>query len=60
LSFVFSIAVGAPLILDLIPKGEEDNVVRDIKITAIKLPPKKREVKKFVPPLHHHLQKWIR
>ncbi len=46
----FSLAVGAPLILDLIPKGEEDNVVRDVKITAIKLPPKKEEVKKFVPP----------
>jgi protein TonB len=46
----FQYSCGCPLILDLIPKGEDDNIDRDIKITAIKLPPKKEEVKS----LFHH------
>jgi len=47
----FSVAVAAPLIMDLIPKGEEKDMDRDIKITAIKLPPKKKEEPKLnVPP----------
>lgn len=47
----FSFAVAAPLIIDLIPKGEEKDMDRDIKITAIKLPPKKKEEPKLnVPP----------
>lgn len=46
----FSLAVAAPLIIDLIPKGKEEDMDRDIKITAIKLPPKKEEPKLNVPP----------
>ncbi|MFV8270806.1 energy transducer TonB [Flavobacterium sp. GT2N3] len=46
----FSVAVAAPLILNLIPKGEEQEIDRDIKITAIKLPPKKEEPIKNLPP----------
>ncbi len=49
-AILFSLAVGAPLIISLIPKSEENDVVRDIKITAVKLPPKKEEPKKFTPP----------
>jgi protein TonB len=46
----FSIALAAPLIIDLLPKGAEEDMDRDIKITAIKLPPKKEEPKLNVPP----------
>ncbi|RDI51174.1 energy transducer TonB [Flavobacterium glaciei] len=46
----FSIALAAPLIMDLLPASEEEDVDRDIKITAIKLPPKKEEPKLNVPP----------
>jgi len=47
----FSVAVAAPLILDLIPKGDDQEMDRDIKITAIKLPPKKIEEPKLnIPP----------
>jgi protein TonB len=48
---IFVLAVSMPLILSLLPDSkEDDDVVRDIKITAIKLPPKKEEPKKFLPP----------
>jgi periplasmic protein TonB len=47
---IFSLAVSAPLILSLIPESENDDIVRDIKITAVKLPPKKEEAKKLAPP----------
>jgi protein TonB len=33
----------------LLPKGAEEDMDRDIKITAIKLPPKKEEPKMFHP-----------
>ena len=46
----FSIAVAAPLIINLLPEGNEQEVDRDIKITAIKLPPKKEEPIKNLPP----------
>lgn len=46
----FSLAVAAPLIINLIPSGEEEEIDRDIKITAIKLPPKKEEPIKNLPP----------
>jgi protein TonB len=42
LGAIFSIALAAPLIIDLLPKGAEEDMDRDIKITAIKLPPKGR------------------
>jgi protein TonB len=46
----FSIAVAAPLIINLLPEGEEQDIDRDIKITAIKLPPKEEKPKLNVPP----------
>ncbi|TDD76252.1 energy transducer TonB [Flavobacterium caseinilyticum] len=46
----FSLAVAAPLIINLLPEGEEQEVDRDIKITAIKLPPKEEKPKLNVPP----------
>jgi protein TonB len=46
----FSFAVAAPLIINLLPEGEEQEIDRDIKITAIKLPPKKEEPIKNLPP----------
>ncbi|AWG21300.1 energy transducer TonB [Flavobacterium faecale] len=50
-SIIFTLALSAPLILSMIPEGEDD-VVLDQKIVAIKLPPKpkKEEIKKFTPP----------
>ena len=50
-AIIFSVAVAAPLIINLLPKGNEQEIDRDIKITAIKLPPKKKEEPKLnVPP----------
>jgi protein TonB len=36
------IALAAPLIIDLLSKGAEEDMDRDIKITAIKLPQKRK------------------
>ncbi len=51
-AIIFVTAVSMPLILSLLPESDnEDDMVRDIKITAIKLPPKKEEPKKLnLPP----------
>ncbi|MBA0884141.1 energy transducer TonB [Flavobacterium undicola] len=50
-AFFFSLAVSAPLIISLIPKGgEEDNSLKDIKLTTVKLPPKKVEPPKLNAP----------
>ena len=49
-SIVFSLAVSAPLIISLIPSSSSNDENRDIKITAVKLPPKKDEPKKDLPP----------
>ena len=50
-SVVFSLAVAAPLIISLIPDSGEEEVLADkIKLTKIKLPPKKEEVKPNTPP----------
>ena len=46
----FSLAVAAPLIINMIPKGEEQDIDRDIKLTTIKLPPKQEKPKLNVPP----------
>jgi protein TonB len=51
----FSIALTAPLIIDLLPKGAEEDMDR-ISFTAIKLPPKEEEPKLNVP-LHWNHQK---
>lgn len=49
----FSLAVAAPLIVSLIPKSEdvEDDSIKKVKLTKIKLPPKEEPPKKlFAPP----------
>ena len=42
-AIVFSLAVSAPLIASLLPSGSDDDENLDVKITAVKLPPKKQE-----------------
>ncbi|WP_418263985.1 energy transducer TonB [Flavobacterium faecale] len=50
-SIIFSLGVSTPLLLSLLPDKVEEDLDRDIKITAVKLPPKpKDEIKKFTPP----------
>ena len=49
-AIVFALAVSAPLIVSLLPDSADDTVALDTKITAIKLPPKKEEIKKDLPP----------
>lgn len=48
-SILFSLAVSAPLIISLLPERSDD-IDTDIKITAVKLPPKKTEEVKNLPP----------
>ena len=49
-AIVFALAVSTPLIVSLLPDSSDDTVALDTKITAIKLPPKKEEIKKDLPP----------
>ncbi|MFE3847379.1 energy transducer TonB [Flavobacterium sp. LB3P45] len=49
-AIVFALAVSAPLIVSLLPNSSDDTETLDTKITAIKLPPKKEEIKKDLPP----------
>jgi protein TonB len=49
-SIIFSLAVAAPLIVSLIPKSEDEVLSNEVKLTKIKLPPKKEEVKPNTPP----------
>jgi protein TonB len=49
-AIVFALAVSAPLIVSLLPDTSDDTEALDTKITAIKLPPKKEEIKKDLPP----------
>ena len=48
----FSLAVSAPLIISLIPKStdDEDLTIREVKLTNVKLPPKKVEPPKLNAP----------
>lgn len=48
----FSLALSAPLIISLIPKSqdEEDLTIREVKLTNVKLPPKKVEPPKLNAP----------
>lgn len=48
-AIVFAFAVGAPLILRLLPDSSEADETLDTKIVSIKLPPKE-EIKKDIPP----------
>lgn len=49
-SLFFGLAVAAPVLINLIPKGEDEDMVRDIKLTAIKLPPKEKPKLNVPPP----------
>lgn len=49
-SVVFSLAVAAPLIISLIPSNDIDEKDNDIRLTTVKLPPKKQVVKPNLPP----------
>lgn len=49
-SILFGLAVSAPLILSLLPDSSDVEENRDIKITAIKLPPKQEKPKENLPP----------
>jgi periplasmic protein TonB len=49
-SVFFSLLISAPLIASLLPNSSDLDENRDIKITAVKLPPKKEEVKENLPP----------
>jgi protein TonB len=49
-AIIFALAVSAPLIMSLIPDSSDDSDVLDTKITTVKLPPQKEEVKKDLPP----------
>ncbi|TRX42293.1 energy transducer TonB [Flavobacterium restrictum] len=48
-TIIFTLAISAPLIASLIPDSS-DNENLDVKITAVKLPPKKEEPKENLPP----------
>lgn len=48
-ALVFAFAVGAPLILNMLPDSSEEDETLDTKIVSIKLPPKE-EIKKDIPP----------
>jgi len=49
-SVVFSLAVAAPLIISLLPDNDVDEKDNDIRLTTVKLPPKKEVVKPNLPP----------
>ena len=49
-SIAFSLAVAAPLIISLIPSNDIDEKDNDIRLTTVKLPPKKQVVKPNLPP----------
>ncbi|RTY64112.1 energy transducer TonB [Flavobacterium sp. GSP27] len=49
-SILFSLAVSAPLIASLLPDTSDVEENRDIKITAVKLPPKQEKPKENIPP----------
>ncbi len=47
---VFTLAVSAPLIYDLLPDSSDADANRDIKITTVKLPPKEKPKENLPPP----------
>ena len=49
-SILFGLAVSTPLILSLFPDSSDAEIDTDIKITAIKLPPKQEKPKENLPP----------
>jgi len=49
-SLIFSAAIAAPLIASLLPDSTEEEEVKEVKMAAVKLPPKKEEIKPNMPP----------
>lgn len=49
-SVIFSLLIAAPVIASLLPDSKTEEANKDIKITTVKLPPKKEEVKPNLPP----------
>ena len=49
-SIIFSLLIAAPVIASLLPDSKTEDANKDIKITTVKLPPKKEEVKPNLPP----------
>ena len=49
-SILFSLAIAAPLIINLLPSSNNDEDTLQDKIVSVKLPPKKEEPKKDLPP----------
>ncbi|MCC9072856.1 energy transducer TonB [Flavobacterium sp. F-65] len=49
-SVIFSLLIAAPVIASLLPDSKTEEGTKDIKITTVKLPPKKEEVKPNLPP----------
>ena len=47
---VFSLAVSAPLIYNLLPSSSDADANKDIKITTVKLPPKEKPKENLPPP----------
>jgi len=49
-SLIFSAAIAAPLIANLLPESTEEEEVKEVKMATVKLPPKKEEIKPNTPP----------
>jgi protein TonB len=49
-SLFFALSIGAPMIANLIPDSSADDEALNVKLTAIKLPPKKEKPKENLPP----------
>jgi protein TonB len=49
-TIVFTLAVSAPMIANLLPNSSDKDDTLDQKIVTVKLPPKKEEPKKLLPP----------
>lgn len=49
-SLIFALTVSAPMIANLLPDSSVDDEALNVKLTAIKLPPKKEKPKENLPP----------
>ncbi|MHC0446906.1 energy transducer TonB [Flavobacterium sp. 3-218] len=49
-SLIFSAAIAAPLIANLLPESTDEEEVKEVKMATVKLPPKKEEIKPNQPP----------
>lgn len=49
-SIVFTLAVAAPIIANLLPSSDVDEKDNDIRITTVKLPPKPKKIEPNLPP----------